>query len=181
MRILLLALASCVLLPGCSNHPLVDDRTDLSTREVIQKVRCEAREKIDEHLGSKGYETHNRFEALRGRISEGERTIKYRSPETAQIAKAVQRIDAAEKAAAAEEDAKGNELDRQLALLKVGVQEATTEASSLLKQFTDLKPDQLDLMASRIRTLTISVEGFEGEIRRIRLRKLEIVEEKAFA
>ena len=42
-----------VLLAGCMNHPLVDDTARYSTSEIIQKVRCEAKEGLEFALSRK--------------------------------------------------------------------------------------------------------------------------------
>jgi len=41
MRIYILATA-CGLLSACSNHPIIDDVADLSTHDIVAKVKCEA-------------------------------------------------------------------------------------------------------------------------------------------
>ena len=56
MRIFLLTAVACVS-AGCTNHPLVDDVTageypHLSTYDIVNKIRCEAREKLEEHRQS---------------------------------------------------------------------------------------------------------------------------------
>ena len=52
MRGFFLALASCIFLGACSNHPLVDDMTWYKSSDVIHKVRCEAYEELLRHVDS---------------------------------------------------------------------------------------------------------------------------------
>lgn len=44
---------------GCSTHPLTDDVTDLSTHAIVDKVRCEAREKIQSLLDENSFAEGN--------------------------------------------------------------------------------------------------------------------------
>ena len=44
-----------LVLIGCSNHPLVDDVTDYSTYEIVQKLRCEAQSAILSELDERAW------------------------------------------------------------------------------------------------------------------------------
>ena len=56
MRFLVGAFATAALC-GCANHPIVDDRTDYTTNDVINKVRCEAQEPLLDYVSSQSWQT----------------------------------------------------------------------------------------------------------------------------
>jgi len=58
MRAAYLLAPLVLVLIGCSNHPLVDDVTDYSTYEIVQKLRCEAQSAILSELDERGLEPY---------------------------------------------------------------------------------------------------------------------------
>lgn len=94
MRYFFAALAACIALAGCSNHPIVDDVTPYSTSDVVNKVRCEVLAQLLRYVDAgRLQDLHQRFESY----DADRNKVKYASKSVLEIKEVADRIVAQSK------------------------------------------------------------------------------------
>jgi hypothetical protein len=180
----LLGLGFCLLFSGCSNHPLVDDTTDLSTYDIIHKVRCEAADELHHYLSqNKLNPFHQRFEALRAEIAEDEKFIRHKPKNVQSLEDKFAKLEASEKSVRSEHAAQTKKIDRQDRLYAISVDETLRSARTLLSDASAVDENsefKLDLLISKAAGIAEDVGRLEKERRRLTLMRREIEEERQF-